>query len=81
MTAYPCQTWTTLGQLCAALLDSQSRPGCDTAWIVKVLSAQIHINITFFLDRCAKGSQNTLDTYSTSQTFGQTYSFKGFSLF
>uniref|UniRef100_A0A4W5LGP4 Nuclear receptor coactivator n=1 Tax=Hucho hucho TaxID=62062 RepID=A0A4W5LGP4_9TELE len=26
MTAYPGQTWTTLGQLCAALWDSQSRP-------------------------------------------------------
>ena len=32
MTAYPAQTQTTLGQLCAALWDSQSRAGCDTAW-------------------------------------------------
>jgi hypothetical protein len=32
MTAYPGQTWTTLGQLCATLWDSQLWPGCDTAW-------------------------------------------------
>ena len=33
MTTYTGQTRMTLGQLCAALWDSQSRAGCDTDWV------------------------------------------------
>ena len=33
MTAYPDQTQTTVGQLCAALWDSPITAGCDSAWI------------------------------------------------
>jgi hypothetical protein len=53
MTVYPCQTWTMLGQLCAALWDSQSRPevlqpGFEPGTVVTSLALRCSA-----LDRCA----------------------------
>ena len=53
MTAYPGQTWTTLGQLCAALWDSQSQsdviqPGFAPGTVVTPLALRCSA-----LDRCA----------------------------
>ena len=53
MVAYPGQTWTTLGQLCAALWDSQSQhvliqPGIKPGSVVTSLALRCST-----LDRCA----------------------------
>ena len=53
MTAYPGQTWTTLGQLCATLWDSQSRSdvmqtGFEPDTVLTPLALRCSV-----LDRCA----------------------------